>query len=59
LTALDQTSTSGSAVLRVVRQVGSCPTVFPGTVQVTVVVTDGSTGVVQATAATLIFVTGA
>jgi len=59
LSALDQTTSSGSAVLRVVRQFGSCPSAFPGTAQVTVVVTDATTGAVEATAATLIFVTGA
>lgn len=60
LTALDQTSTSGSTkALRVVRQIGGCPSGYPGTVRVTVVVTDAATGTVEASATTLVFVTGA
>lgn len=60
LTALDQTSTSGSTrALRVVRQLGSCPSSYPGTVRVTVLVTDAGTGTVETSATTLVFVTGA
>ena len=59
LTTLDQTSTSGSASLHVVRQIGTCPTSFPGTARVTVVVSDTATGAVEASATTLVFMTGA
>ncbi len=59
LTALDQSVTARpNVILRTVRTVDACPTHFPSTVRITVTVTDTARGVLEASAGTLIFVTG-
>jgi type II secretory pathway pseudopilin PulG len=60
LTALDQSVTvRPNAVLRTVRTIDTCPAHFPSTVKVSVTVTDVSTGVLEVSLGTLVFVTGA
>lgn len=60
LTPLDQTVTARpNMLLRTVRTVDACPAHYPGTVKVSVTVTDATTGRVEVSVSTLVIVKGA
>lgn len=60
LTPLDNTVTPRpNMVLRTVRTVASCPAQYPGTVKVSVTVTDATTGRVEVSVSTLVLMKGA
>jgi type II secretory pathway pseudopilin PulG len=60
LTPLNQTVTArANMILRTVRTVDACPAHYPGTVKVSVTVTDVTTGRVQVSVSTLVIVKGA
>jgi type II secretory pathway pseudopilin PulG len=60
LTTLNQSVTvRPNLILRTVRTISTCPTTFPATVRVKVTVTNATTGALDISLATLVFVTGA